>query len=698
MRFFQRNPFVLLLIPTILGILVGHYVTCVWLVVSCTLVLVASCFLGYVWSRIRSNQWIVWACLVALFSLSYARSYLSEQNANFLLLDQPITYELQITQIPQLKPRSVQLRAQLLSRWDSTESVPVSGRVQLTLPCDSVSKKLKKGDILVARTKITWFNRGNPSVSNYADYLRSMGYVGQAFLEKRDYYVRTYQPVRSLTSWAEDCQQWVVHRLERAHLPNQEQAVLAALLVGDRSDLDAATKQSFSVAGAMHVLAVSGLHVGIVYAILWAFLTGWGYWKPLYEERRRRIVNTILIIVFLWGYAFITGLSPSVMRAALMFSLFAIGKFLERPHLPYNTLAASAFILLWIDPFMLRQVGFQLSYAAVTSLFCVQPMLRQLLPRIGNPVLRYMWDLLTVSIAAQIGTLPLTLYYFAQTSNYFALTNLLVIPLAGVIIYVVLIYLVFSPFSLSVWIAKILHYCLWIMTHSIDLIEHFHGSTTTLPITAWMAFCLYGMVGGVLIAIRCKRAQYLLVVACFIAAFFMGYAGEQKRYSERDEWHIYSSNPIVLQHIQGFEQDILTTDSMAACRLVRRIQKPLCLREPHIMLFPEHPSIALFSYYGQSFLLINDSILGGQVSSYDPAIHAYVGHCEPQPVDYLFLGQIGRTYVDDIFRFSKPNHVILLECLPSYKSKKVREYCEQHKIQVTDLRYQSGSLDIHFGQ
>ena len=205
-----------------------------------------------------------------------------------------------------------------------------------------------------------------------------------------------------------------------------------------KDELDFEVKQAYAAAGAMHVLAVSGLHVGIIFLILNTLLA------ILDTSKKGRIVKAIILLISLWSYAMITGLSPSVLRAATMFSFVIMGTVLNRSSSIYNTLAASAFFILIINPNLLFEVGFQLSYVAVLGIVYLQPLIYK---RIYTRwwLLDKVWAITAVSIAAQIATLPLTLFYFNQFPVYFMLSNLLVIPSAAVILILGILLFIASP-------------------------------------------------------------------------------------------------------------------------------------------------------------------------------------------------------------------------------------------------------------
>ncbi|MBK8948695.1 MAG: ComEC/Rec2 family competence protein [Flavobacteriales bacterium] len=213
--------------------------------------------------------------------------------------------------------------------------------------------------------------------------------------------------------------------LDRSGLPDRERAVVLALLLGIRNELDAAQKDAFARSGTMHVLAVSGMHVALIYWVLMALL------KPLGGGGVARWSRAVIALLVLWGYAGITGATPSVLRATVMCSLFVIAGLSERRSATLNTLAGSALLLLVWDPRMLFQLSFQLSFLAVLGIvLCYDPIRRLWSP--GNVVLRYCWSLIAVSLAAQLFTTPVSLAVFKAFPVWFLPANIIIVTLVNI--------------------------------------------------------------------------------------------------------------------------------------------------------------------------------------------------------------------------------------------------------------------------
>ncbi|MCH6234760.1 ComEC/Rec2 family competence protein [Cognataquiflexum rubidum] len=201
----------------------------------------------------------------------------------------------------------------------------------------------------------------------------------------------------------------------------QANQVAKAILLGQKKDMDRDISDAYVTAGAMHILAVSGLHVGIVYGFFFLFI------KPYRLKVKKRVIYLSMIILLIWGYALLTGMSPSVMRAATMFSLMALAQMKSRNPSIFNAIALSAVVLLVYDPFLIYAVGFQLSYLALIGILVIQPLLVRLWsPK--NRIVDYIWQITTVSFAAQLATFPISAYYFHVFPTYFAIANLVAIP------------------------------------------------------------------------------------------------------------------------------------------------------------------------------------------------------------------------------------------------------------------------------
>lgn len=321
---------------------------------------------------------------------------------------------------------------------------------------DSVTYKL--GDELVVYDDVSKASDArNPGDFNYKEYLELIDVYGQIYVDQE--HILSVAHLNHNSTWIEDLRDRLMRALEDSGLKEKPLGIIQALVLGQRSNVDPSITQSFRDAGVMHILALSGLHVGIILLIL-RRLTNW-----VKRFKYGNWIQSVAIIAFLWIFALLTGMSPSIMRAVTMFSFIAIGMNVKRKTSIFHSLALSAFLLLLINPKLLFHVGFQLSYTAVIAIVLIQPIIYNIFKRPRWKAVDYFWQIFTVTLAAQIGVAPLSLFYFHQFPGLFLLGNMLLLPVLPLIIGLSIALLVFLLIGIqSGWIVNILNISLeWIV-------------------------------------------------------------------------------------------------------------------------------------------------------------------------------------------------------------------------------------------
>ena len=390
-------------------------------------------------------------------------------------------------------------------------------RVLLYLQKDSVSMPVM-GDVLMVQTQVR--RGGQLGDFDYGMYLRRQGIAGSCWANRRNWQVIGHEEDRSLLTIAKRCQYRLHEQYRQMGIEGKELGILSALTLGYRENLDKDVQRSFSVSGAMHVLAVSGLHTGIVWGIVVWLLTLGGWFKPLWEEKWKRWLLNIIAIVLIWMYAFVTGLSPSVMRSALMLSFWALSGLLEKQISRWNPLFSAAVIILIINPLALWSVSFQLSFAAVAGIMLIGQKMQRSISLKGR-MLQYVGGLMLVSVAAQIATMPLTMHYFGQTSNYFALTNLVVIPMAGVLLVLGFGTLAMSWCVIGEWLGVATKWCTWLLREVVEWIEGLPFSTTQISLESGSVFCLYGAIVCGLMMMRGSKIHWWWLIGVALSLGMM---------------------------------------------------------------------------------------------------------------------------------------------------------------------------------
>lgn len=358
---------------------------------------------------------------------------------------------------------------------------------------------------------------GNPGEFDYKRFLMFKNIYHQHYVRAKDALLTDNDPPNIIMAYAIAARVWANETLKKHISGEREQGVASALVLGVTDGLDNELLTAYAGTGAMHVLAVSGLHITIIYLIIAWFL------KPFSKLKSGPWIIAICSLIILWGYAFITGLSPSVLRAVTMFSFLALSKPTNQSTNIYNTLAASAFCLLMFDPFLVMSVGFQLSYLAVAGIVYLHPKF-YVLWEPDNRLLDEIWKITSVSIAAQIATLALGFLYFHQFPNYFLLSNLLVIPGSFVVLIGGLAILAFSFVQvvasvlgfLTMWMIKILNIVVFtVESFPFSLIEDIH-------ISVFQCWMLIAVLISIILLFERKRFTYVLTTFSFVIIFGAG--------------------------------------------------------------------------------------------------------------------------------------------------------------------------------
>ncbi len=377
----------------------------------------------------------------------------------------------EVTQWPEEKERSWKYEVRIIKVNDGLAWSKVHARALLYIAKSDDRPAFSYGDkLLVNASLVTLEAPANPQEFDFKRFLSFKNIFHQQFLKPGQILLLERQAKRDLLHYAYQARTWAVDVLKK-YLPDQRsQAIALALTLGVTDGIDNELQNAYAASGAMHVLAVSGLHVGIIYGIVLLIL------RPLQSWAGGRWIIAAAGIAALWSYAFITGLSPSVLRAATMFSFVAIARPFSRSTNIYNTLSGSAFLLLLVNPFLVMSVGFQLSYLAVLGIVSIhRPLYLLVEPKLK--ILDWAWSISCVSMAAQLATFSLGILYFHQFPVYFLLANLFVIPGAILVLITGLLLLALGFFPpLAYVVSKVLQGLIQILNEGVFSIEQLPGS------------------------------------------------------------------------------------------------------------------------------------------------------------------------------------------------------------------------------
>jgi competence protein ComEC len=343
--------------------------------------------------------------------------------------------------------------------------IPVKGKIILYFKKDTSFRLAYGSQILFKKTLQEIKNSGNPGGFDYKRYSLFQGITHQVYLKPEEFEILDSKSENWFKKFLFSSREKVLNILRQNITGEKELGLAEALLIGYKNDLEQSLVQSYTNTGVVHIIAISGLHLGLIYWLLSLLF------RPLEKKKKTKWLRPVLIVTGLWLFSLLAGAQPSILRSALMFTCIVLGDSLSRKSSIYNTMALSAFILLCINPFYLWDVGFQLSYAAVLSIIIfMRPVYNWFY--IPNKLLDFIWKLNAVTIAAQILTVPIGIYHFHQFPNLFLLTNFVAVPLSSIILLgeIVLCCIAFIP-AVAMFTGKILSFLIRVMNSYIEKIE-----------------------------------------------------------------------------------------------------------------------------------------------------------------------------------------------------------------------------------
>lgn len=437
-RFFQSAPLFLPGVAFVIGIILGdHFGTAgLWLLLTAVALAMAGIF--------RKKPVLPsLAVLLAMAFLGGGRSAMVRQSHEQVTWpDGFVRYEGVIVSEVTEKPKTMAADVVIVPRGE---------KIKCYVAKDDHSRQLRVGDRLLLTSRIERNSEWRHGTFDYRRYQEVHGFAGRTYVRAADWQplphsVEGLTPLQKLRLSFLNYRHTLLERYQKMGVTGEEYAVVAAMTLGDKSAMSQELRDIYAVSGASHVLALSGLHLGIIYMLL----------SLLVVNRRWRLLSQTVIVVAIWAFALLVGLPASVVRAALMVSVYALLSTIGRRRMSVNALALAAISILMVSPDSLFDVGFQLSFLAMLAILLLQPVFDRVVRRewlLDRPVVRWAWGMTTVSVSAQAGVAPLVSYYFGRFSTYFLLTNFIVIPAATVILCLALVALLLPAMGILLFTA-----------------------------------------------------------------------------------------------------------------------------------------------------------------------------------------------------------------------------------------------------
>jgi competence protein ComEC len=574
--FFQKIPFIRITSLFLTGILINYYFSFDTRIVAAALAILISTLI-LVWhnsnfASIQIQNSILSVTIVFL-GIFYPSKSVEKSDRDFSRKEY---YLAEVCQKPGEKAKTFQTILLI-----QNEKLTAPEKVVAYFSKDGFDSTITTGDQLIILAKPQEIrNSGNPFEFDYQSLMHQRNIWFSAFLAEGTY-LKTGHQVIHISNLAEKVRDRLVAMLAEAMPDKEERSVVSALTLGYRTEIDQDTLDYFASTGAMHVLSVSGLHVALIFMIL-GFLLSF-----LKRGKAGPVIFSVVMIAFLWIYAFISGFSPPVQRSTVMFTFVIIGNGIRRPVNIYNSLTASALFLILLNPNVLFDVGFQLSYLAIFGIVLIQPRLNNVF-ELTNPILKWSWSLFTVSVAAQLMTFPLGFFYFNQFPNLFWLSNFVVVPITTFIMWFGIAFFIFSPFhSLAMFVGLIIQKLTFVMLWALKVMDAQPIAVSRgIVLTTAQVWILYGIILVFLVYGFAKQKQWLFYGLFLIIALQCSVLATSSRLLNQRHIFVYNTRNTMIHLINGRNNYLITNDSIIPendLKMTRKVMDHLRLNSPIVL-------------------------------------------------------------------------------------------------------------------
>ena len=704
MNDYAKYPFVRMLIPFALGIWCCVCLPALRLSTFATMTIALTLYAmatvtAFVLKSYRFH-WVfgaVMVCYLVMAGMALARVHEAEVQRDYFRCHETgaCYYVARVFDYPTERPNSIRTVLDLEYQFgDSTPSRPVSGKVMAYFPKSDSSFALRYGDLIAIPAPIREVTPPrNPGEFDYRAYLYRKGITGQVYLKDEDWIDLQVNNANPIYAFSYRFRDVLLTSLQRSGLSDNEFGVAAAILLGYDDNLADEVRKNYVAAGSMHILCVSGMHVGINF-LLSSFLLGF-----LNRKKWQKTVKHLLLLALIWFYALIAGLSPSILRASLMISFVIVGEMINRKGFIINSLAASAFILLCVNPNNLFEIGFLLSYAAVLGIVVLQKPIYNLL-YFKNKILDKAWNITAVALAAQISTIPFTLFYFNQFTTYFWLSNLFMTPISFIVVIsgMVLLLVSWIPY-VSAFVGYLVWGAVYVMNWVVEQVESLPFSIIKgLYVSEFeFAMLLLSFVLLLLMVSMQKRRLFipmlsvLLLVMVSVTLRLYGTDGQQGM-------TVFSlRNHTAVDFVRGGEHVLLADSALMTDESTIDYSLKGAWAKRHLSSYPTMVGFEE-DFEGEGLAKKQNLIAfdGGLLALWDDSLQTKDSLSYRMPVDYLLVTGKQRPDVQSIVNGYDAKKLLIDGSVPRYLAEKWLAQADGIGLPVYDLS--EGAFEVDFGE
>ncbi len=673
--FYKQAPFIRLLLPFIAGILLQWY-TYVPITITVNILIIGSILL---WSfkflpiHIRYAVEVYYGIILNVVIISAAMALTQQKNSinkyNYYgkYYNNSSKIVATITQPLVENENTYTTQAKVEMVINDTVTQTVSGKLLLYFSKKDSITLPAYGDRIMLQARLQNIqNSGNPGAFNYGQYMVFQQTQQQVYLSKSNFILLQNTNSNKLYSFIFFAQQKVIAILKKYIVGNKKATGIAeALLIGYKQDLDKDLVQAYSNTGVVHIIAISGMHLGLIYAGLVWLLARVPYVK------KSKIATVFIILTSLWLFSLITGASASVLRSAVMFTCITVGKNFFRQANIYNSLSASAFLLLCYNPFLMWDVGFQLSYLAIVGIVWLQKPIENLWFS-KHWIAQKVWQMCSITIAAQILTLPICIYYFHQIPILFLLTNLICVPLSTLILFAEILLIAVSWFEpVAFVLGKIIYWLTLFMNFAIEFCNKLPFSLIdTIHATLLTTFILYVFTILLSAALLRKSKKFLLASILLLSVFMGLWSFGKIKYSYQKKLVVYNVNKhTAIDFIEGKKYWFYGDDTLKIDGALQNFNL-----KPARILYQIKPSADTFTsikYNNKLWQFYNYTIL-----HYDTTVQ-YLPISSPIPINLLVISNSPYLNLFKLCKTIQPQMVLIDGSNTLGKTELWKKQCEE---------------------
>lgn len=603
-------------------------------------------------------------------------------------------YVARVWDVPSEREKTVRAVLELCCHYEDTLPLrAVSGRVMGYFGKGDSALALRYGDMIAFPAPIAEVEGlANPGEFDYRGYLWRKGITGQVYLRNGRWLDLSENRARIVYAFSYRFRDRLLEALRHCGIRDDEFSVAAAILLGYDDNLPPQIRENYVAAGAMHILCVSGLHVGVIYLIA-SFMLGF-----LKRKRWQVLTKHVLLLLLIWFYALIAGLSPSILRASSMISFVIIGEMIRRKGFVLNSIAASAFILLCINPNNILEIGFLLSYMAVVGIIVLQKPIYHLL-YVPNRPMDKVWQITTVALAAQLATCPITIYYFHQFSSYFWLSNLLMTPIS---FFVILGGMMLLMVSWIPYVNVIMGYAVWGMLYGMNAIIAWieklpYSIIKGLYMSPLEYACAQGLLLLLLLYVTLRHKRYVVEMLLVLLVFTVSFTIRHFENNRQKAFAVYSlRSHTAVDFIQGSRHVVMADSALFSddgaidySLKTNWLKRGLSVRPQMFALSDDfqcdfvHKKNNLVSYGGKLLALWDDA------NKVDDTLSFRI------PVDFLLVK--GRSCPDmtSVVNCYEVSVLLIDRSVPVYLAEKWKRQAEEYAVPVVSLYDGAFVVELH---